>query len=147
MFLSQMLLWHILPRRSMSLFFHFDLALPTAQMRVMQLSRSWKATGIPRGSLSQNIHLKSPNKDRNIINQKIKVYSQYYILNIKWILFSTVHFHETDTPHDLTACLTTSSTRAGILIFCALFYAQHLDKSVWQRTGDQQVFGKEINTD
>lgn len=141
MFLSQMLLWHILPR-SMSLFFHFDLALPTAQMRVMQLSRSWKATGIPRDSLSQNIHLKSPNKDRNTRNQKRKVYNQYYILNIKWILFSTVHFHETDTPHDLTAWLTTSSTRAGILIFCALFYAPHLDKSVWQRTGDQQVFGK-----
>lgn len=76
-----------------------------------------KATGIPRGSLSQDIHLRSPNKNRNTSNQKIEVYNQYSILNIKWLFFSTVHFHETDTPHDLTACPTTSSTRAGILMF------------------------------
>lgn len=61
--------------------------------------------------------LEVPTRTENTRNQKIKVYNQYSILNIKWILFSTVHFHETDTPHDLTACPTTSSTRAGILMF------------------------------
>ena len=100
------------------LFFDFDLAPPTAQMKVMQFSRSWKAIGIPHGSLSLRTYtLEVPTRTENTRNQKIKVYNQYSILNIKWILFSTVHFHETDTPHDLTASLTTSSTRAEILMF------------------------------
>ena len=85
---------------------------------MMQLSRWWKAIGIPRGSLSLRTYtLEVPTRTENTRNQKIKVYNQYSILNIKWVLFSTVHFHETDTPHDLTACPTTGSTRAGILMF------------------------------